>query len=62
MGEMEAVVVRRSAHEATAEAVLCSVAWPARSGRWRRAAMATSTRRAVSEAGRPLCRPIQFVS
>ena len=101
MGEMEAVVVRRSAHEATAEAVLCSAAWPgsavraregagegessrgrvemerahagvkkarpgaawpARSGRWRRVAMATSTRRAVSEAGRPLCRPIQFVS
>ena len=29
-------------------------AWPARSGRWRRAATATSTRRAVSEAGRPL--------
>ena len=28
MGEMEAVVVRRSAHEATAEAVLCSAAWP----------------------------------
>ena len=93
MGEMEAVVVRRSAHEATAEAVLCSAAWPgsaararegtgegeswrgrvemerahagvkkarpgaawpARSGRWRRAAMATSTRRAVPEAGRPL--------
>ena len=29
-------------------------AWPARSGRWRRAAVAGDTRRAMSEAGRPL--------
>ena len=93
MGKMEAVVVRRSAHEATAEAVLCSVAWPgsaararegagegeswrgrvemerahagvkkarpgaawpAWSGRWRRAAVVNSTRRLCSDAGRPL--------
>jgi hypothetical protein len=36
--------------------------WPAGLGRWRRAATATSTRRAVYEAGRPLCRSVQFVS
>ena len=100
MGEMEAVVVRRSAHEATAEAVLCSAAlpgsaararegagegeswrgrvemerahagvkkarpgalWPARTERWRRAAVVNSTRRLYSDAGRPLCRSIQLV-
>ena len=33
MGEMEAVVVRRSAREATAEAVLCSAAWPGAAAR-----------------------------
>ena len=38
MGEMEAVVVRRSAHEATAEAVLCSVAWPGSAARAREGA------------------------
>jgi len=38
MGEMEAVVVRRSAHEATAEAVLCSAAWPGSAARAREGA------------------------
>ena len=38
MGEMEAVVVRRSAHEAMAEAVLCSAAWPGSAARAREGA------------------------
>ena len=36
--------------------------WPARSGRWRRAAVAADTRRAGSAGDRPLTMSIQFVS
>ena len=38
MGEMEVVVMRRSAHEATAEAVLCSTALPGSAARAREGA------------------------
>ena len=38
MGEMEVVVVRRSAHEATAEAVLCLAALPGSAARAREGA------------------------
>jgi len=36
--------------------------WPRWAERRRRAAVSRATRRAVSEAGRPLCRSIQFDS